>query len=145
MKRAGWSLTGRLSRRVLAAVAVTWLLALGIGLYVLWNEMDELLDETLEAEAHMLLNMLTHATGQDDPLAGLPAPSSRQAVRVTGMTGAPRNAPWPPLPLDGAGRLDRAGQVIQLRTCVGDSLVADCEKEPVLGIVGRRIDECPHY
>jgi len=107
MTRAGWSLTGRLSRRILASVAVTWMFALAIGLYVLWHEMDELLDETLASEAQMLLTMLAHAPTQDEPLAGLPPQSTRQSVRVTGVPGAPRNAPWPPLAADGARKLDQ--------------------------------------
>lgn len=88
-----WSLTRRLTRRVLLGVAAGWLISLAIGLFVIAHEMDELLDQALAEQAGMLLSV----AGAD---ADLPPLSGELAVRVLGQ-GGHDEAPWPDLVGDG--------------------------------------------
>lgn len=88
-----WSLTRRLTRRVLLGVAAGWLISLAIGLTVIAHEMDELLDQALAEQAGMLLSVV--GAGAD-----LPPLPDEMAVSVIAMD-APGTAPWPDLVGDG--------------------------------------------
>mgnify|MGYP000851144928 CR=1 FL=1 len=61
----GWSLRRRLQRRVLVAVALGWLGSLGVGIYVIAHEMNELIDETMAAQAQMMAAVLPVGTAPD--------------------------------------------------------------------------------
>lgn len=83
----GWSLRRRLQRRVLVAVALGWLGSLGVGIYVIAHEMNELIDETMAAQAQMMAAVLPVGTAPElravdglrmrviPPGSAIPAPS----------------------------------------------------------------------
>lgn len=94
-----WSLTRRLTRRVLLAVGLGWLASLGFGFVIITNETNELLDDTLSAQAGMLLALAEAGA----PIPPQPEELSMRIVRP----GAPvSEAPWPVLELDGKTDLD---------------------------------------
>lgn len=90
-----WSLRGRLTRRVLGAVCLGWIASLAIGLVELVYETNELLDDTLKAQANLTLDMLR--------LGGAPPKDSYKylTLRVITPDGVQGDAPWPPLARDG--------------------------------------------
>ncbi|PZX16983.1 two-component system OmpR family sensor kinase [Palleronia aestuarii] len=82
-----WTLAGRLVRRILAIVVTGWSLAMALGLWSLAHEIDELLDQGLEARAGYALDLLG---------AGVPAeeiPLGEGDVLWVDEASAP--APWP--------------------------------------------------
>lgn len=93
----GWSLGGRLARRILLVVGVAWCGILAAGLAVMWHEMGEIADEALVTQAQSLAGLAG---------AGRPAATSLEGargirVRVIAPGEAPPAAPWPPLDADG--------------------------------------------
>jgi two-component system, OmpR family, sensor kinase len=96
-----WSLSGRLSRRVMLGVSLGWLMSLCIGMWVIAHEMTELLDETLEAQSKVIL-ALTRASDAD-PVAL----SEGLQLRIVRPGALLEEAPWPPLAVD--GQHDRGG------------------------------------
>ena len=54
---AGWSLRGRLLRRVVIGIAASWMLGLLLSVLVLNHEMGELLDDSLRASARFTLTL----------------------------------------------------------------------------------------
>ena len=98
---SGWSLRGRLQRRVLLAVCVGWLISLGVGIWAIAHESNEMLDEAMEHRAALTLRLLA--------LGAAPAsvdPGDDGALRVIDPAGAVlRDAPWPKLAGDGDARV----------------------------------------
>lgn len=93
---ASWSLRGRLTRRVLIAVSLGWLASLAIGMLVVTHETNELLNDTIKAQARLTLKMLRDG--------GTPPPDDDDlALRIITPHGTDRQAPWPPLERDGVG------------------------------------------
>ncbi|RAP41364.1 hypothetical protein BYZ73_10475 [Rhodovulum viride] len=87
---SGWSLSGRLTRRVLVRVGIGWLLSLAVGLWVIAHEMNELLDRGLGTQADLVLALVE---------AGRPLPrlSPELHLRVLRAGRAAPPAPWPDL------------------------------------------------
>ncbi|QJD17694.1 sensor histidine kinase [Paracoccus sanguinis] len=104
---AGYSLTRRLSLRVLALTGAGWLLAVAVAIAVLDHETGETLDDALGREAQLLAAMAANgaalpALPSDDRILALIPPSSLPA-NIPGSGAAPRPAgppapPWPPAP-----------------------------------------------
>lgn len=83
-----YSLTRRLTGRVLALVALGWLAAAAGALWVLEHETAETLDDALAHEAHLLAAMA-------DRGAALPSQAGDdRTVRVIGADGVGER-PWP--------------------------------------------------
>ena len=104
--QAGYSLTRRLSLRVLALTGAGWLLAVAVAIAVLDHETGETLDDALGHEAQLLAAMAANAAlpalPSDDRFLALIPPSSLPA-NIPGSGAAPRPAgppapPWPPAP-----------------------------------------------
>lgn len=91
----GWSLTGRVLRRLLLGAALGWVAVLGLGLAVIWHEMGELRASGLREQAVLALDYLK-ATGQSPPLR-----SRDLAMRVVVADGTASPAPWPALERSG--------------------------------------------
>ncbi len=114
---AGWSLRGRLQRRVLAAVALGWLGSLAVGIYVIAHEMDELLDETVAAQARMMAATLPAGAAPDlRAMDGLTMRLRRPGTAIPA-------APWTPLAQDGAARA--GGWHVHRATDPQDGLVVE--------------------
>ncbi|MFC0812864.1 sensor histidine kinase [Paracoccus panacisoli] len=104
---AGYSLTRRLSLRVLALTGAGWLLAVAVAIAVLDHETGETLDDALGREAQLLAAMAANgaalpALPSDDRILALIPPSS-SCANIPGSGAAPRPAgppapPWPPAP-----------------------------------------------
>lgn len=117
-----WSLTGRLTRRILVVVAAGWLAAGGLALWTLDHETNETLDAALRAEAELLRDLML--LGGPDMAQSLLAVDRHAAGRVLRLTqgGVSSAAPWPPLAQDG----DWEGEgwhVIRLSAASGDIAV----------------------
>lgn len=94
---SGWSLRGRVQRRVLLAVSIGWLASLAVGVWAIVHETNELLDDALENRAALTLALLVQGGGA----AAAVDPGAEGALRVTGPAVIARDAPWPPLSADG--------------------------------------------
>lgn len=97
---AGWSLTGRLLRRVVLGVSLGWLVGLGLSALVIAHEMGELLDAALEKSAHLSL-ALYQASG----VLVLPEQMGESAIRIVDKGREILTADWPPLLHDGGQEL----------------------------------------
>ncbi|WP_299905689.1 histidine kinase dimerization/phospho-acceptor domain-containing protein [uncultured Paracoccus sp.] len=93
---AGWSLTGRLLRRVVLGVSIGWLVGLGLSMWVIAHEMGELLDDTL-AESAQLSLVLYQASGS----LALPEQAGDSAIRIIDKGREVVSADWPPQVADG--------------------------------------------
>ncbi|AUH62872.1 sensor histidine kinase [Paracoccus zhejiangensis] len=93
---AGWSLTGRLLRRVVLGVSIGWLVGLGLSMWVIAHEMGELLDDTL-AESAQLSLVLYQASGT----LALPEQAGESAIRIIDKGREVVSADWPPQITDG--------------------------------------------
>lgn len=91
----GWSLSGRLMRRLTLALGLGWFLVIGAGLFVIAHEMNELLDEALESQSRIALEYLRAGGGGRLPVG------EDEAARVVVGGVERRAAPWPALARDG--------------------------------------------
>ena len=101
-----WSLVGRLTRHVLATVAAGWIATIGLAVWALTHEMNEMFDEEMQKVAEvtaLLLDSAEHGHGRDAiPRAlGLSPDDDEQMLRIYPEHGAPPLAPWPALTEDG--------------------------------------------
>lgn len=95
-----WSLAGRVSRHVLATVAAGWIATIGLAVWALNHEMNELFDAEMQKLAEvtaLLLDSAEHGHGSDAiPRAlGLSADNDEQMLRIYPQHGTPPLAPWP--------------------------------------------------
>ncbi|TPE50144.1 histidine kinase dimerization/phospho-acceptor domain-containing protein [Amaricoccus solimangrovi] len=92
--RGGWSLGGRLARRILIGAGLVWTIVLGVALAVMWHEMGEFADDALGLKARVALAALERGIPpepEDD--------ETRARLERPGAAATP--APWPPLAADG--------------------------------------------
>lgn len=106
-----WSLVGRLTRHVLATVAVGWIATIGLAVWALTHEMNEMFDEEMQKVAEvtaLLLDSAEHGHGRDAiPRAlGLSPDDDEQMMRIYPQHGTPPLAPWPALGEDGFAEAD---------------------------------------
>lgn len=87
-----WSLRGRLLRRVGLGASLSWLVGAGLAALVIAHEMSELMDDTLEQSARLILSLYRDGIGA--------APGQGQ-VRVIVDGDEVIAAPWPALSKDG--------------------------------------------
>ena len=93
---AGWSLRGRLLRRVVIGIAASWMLGLLLSVLVLNHEMGELLDDSLRASARFTLTLYKSSDKVD-----LPQPTASSAIRVMRDGVEIVGADWPVLTRNG--------------------------------------------
>ncbi|WP_374633512.1 sensor histidine kinase [Paracoccus sp. (in: a-proteobacteria)] len=93
---AGWSLTGRLLRRVVLGVSIGWLVGLGLSMLVIAHEMGELLDDALEDSAQLSL-VLYQAAGA----MALPEQAGGSPIRIIDKGQEVLAADWPAQVRDG--------------------------------------------
>ncbi len=91
-----WSLRGRLLRRVLLGISLSWGLGLSLAVGALNHEMGELVDESLKATAKVVLSLYREAGA-----VRLPQQPADIAFRITRQGQEIDNAAWPPLGQDG--------------------------------------------
>jgi len=108
---ARWSLLGRLTRHVLATVAVGWIATIGLAVWALSHEMNEMFDEEMQKVAEvtaLLLDSAEHGHGRDAiPRAlGLSPDDDEQMMRIYPEHGTPPLAPWPVMTKDGFAEAD---------------------------------------
>ena len=94
---ADWSLRGRLQRRVALAVVLGWTASLVLGVLVIADETNELLDDTLAAQARLTAHLIGTGGGRTAPEV-----ESGLILRVIRPGMASEPAPWPALAGDGA-------------------------------------------
>ncbi|MBT9382822.1 hypothetical protein KM176_03020 [Pseudooceanicola sp. CBS1P-1] len=92
----GWSLTGRLTRRLALSITGGWLAVVFIGALVIAHDMNELLNAAMKGEAKLVLELL--ATREDAP--SLPLAQGERTRIVLGDR-VLTDAPWSPLAADG--------------------------------------------
>lgn len=96
MTRAGWSLRGRLLRRVLIGIGLSWLVGLALSMQVLNHEMGELLDDSLESSARFSLALYREAGAVDQPTQ-----VGETAIRIMQNGAEVVGADWPALTQSG--------------------------------------------
>lgn len=95
-----WSLVGRLSRNVLATVAIGWLATIGLAIWSLNHEMNEMFDAEMQrvvTATALLMDAAEHGHGRDAiPRAlGLTPENESQVLRLWPEGSAAPPAPWP--------------------------------------------------
>jgi two-component system OmpR family sensor kinase len=100
---AGWSLGGRLARRVLLATSLLWCLSLAIGFGVMWHEMGEYADDAVDLRARTILVGLERGLELD--LSVSEADGDELVTRLYRPGVPPTAAPWPPLAADSEAQI----------------------------------------
>ena len=97
-----WSIRRRLSRRVLVLVSLAWIASIGLATLFLDHEINEILDEELQAVADTTVLYLDATPGQVIPrsIGVKPGPGER-LLRILRQGDPPPDAPWPALTEDG--------------------------------------------
>jgi len=102
-----WSLRRRLLRNVLLAVAGGWIATAAVGTFALNHEMREMLDQTLEGDAELVLNLLEASDGAAiSQWVDAHPDSDTQIVRIFAAGQTPPPAPWAQIEQDGIHQLD---------------------------------------
>ena len=97
-----WSLRRRLTRRVLALVAVGWLATILVSAVVLDHEMTEMFDGELQALVETtVLYLDTAQAGSIPRTLGVQTSDSERVLRILPADQPPAPAPWPALEGDG--------------------------------------------
>lgn len=97
-----WSIRRRLSRRVLALVIVAWVAAIGLATAFLDYEINEMLDEELQALAETTVLYLDSTPGQVIPRSiGVNPGNGERVLRILRIDDAIPDTPWPALREDG--------------------------------------------
>ncbi|MFN7224676.1 MAG: sensor histidine kinase [Paracoccaceae bacterium] len=97
-----WSLRRRLTRRVLAYLALGWLATLGLSALVLNHEMNEMFDEELQALAETTVLFLDASGTTAIPRSvGVETSNGQRVLRILADNRAEPAGPWPPLTRDG--------------------------------------------
>lgn len=102
----GWSIRRRLSRRVLALVILSWIGAIGLATWFLDYEINEMLDEELQAVAETTVLYLDATPGQVIPRSiGVNPGDGERVLRILRQDDAVPDQPWPALTEDGLHRV----------------------------------------
>ncbi len=97
-----WSLRRRLTRRILAFLALGWLATLGLSALVLDHEMTEMFDEELQALAETTVLFLdASGTAAIPRSVGVETKTGERVLRILSADMAEPAAPWPALTKDG--------------------------------------------
>lgn len=97
-----WSIRRRLTRRVLILVLLAWMFTIGLATLFLDHEINEVLDEELQAVAETTVLLLEASQGQVIPRSiGIRPDDGERVLRIL-REGDPAPAgPWPALRADG--------------------------------------------
>ncbi|WP_045388996.1 HAMP domain-containing sensor histidine kinase [Falsirhodobacter sp. alg1] len=102
-----WTLRGRLLRNVLLTVAGGWIITAAAGVYALNYEMREMLDDTMEIDASLVLHLLeSNNVGTIRQWVDTHPGTDKQMVRVYDADQAVTDVPWPALEEDGFSRFE---------------------------------------
>ena len=101
-----WSLRRRLTGRVIGLVMLGWLATIGLSVWVLNHEMNEMFDEELRALVETTVLFLDASQHGAIPLQlGVETRDGERVLRILPNALPPlaetRDAPWPPLSEDG--------------------------------------------
>lgn len=100
--KPGWSIRKRLTRRVLALALGAWGVAIGLTLLLISYEINEILDEELQALAEANILIMDASPGGVIPRSlGISPDSGERVLRVLRMDDPVPDGPWPGLTSDG--------------------------------------------
>lgn len=101
-----WSIRQRLTRRVMLWVGLAWVATILLGTLFLDHEINEMMDEELQAVAETMILALDASPGDVIPRSIAIAGDGRERVLRILRQGAPEpQAPWPALAADGLHHL----------------------------------------
>lgn len=107
---AGWSLRGRLVRRVLIGACLGWGVGVGLAALVVATEMSEMMDDSLDNWARLAMTLYQEAGSPQTGRAGLDRLTQGEiAIRIIDHGVVVADAPWPPLAGDATGRVELPG------------------------------------
>ena len=102
-----WTLRGRLSRNVLSAVALGWAVMIALALVALGHEMNEVLDNEMEAVVGLSVQFFDSSDDQTIPqILGFQEEEGEKALRIFRAGGPVPDAPWGRMAGDGFYDLD---------------------------------------